>query len=221
MRSYSRRRLLFGILAIAVVAELAVLAVGVVRDSRPSIAMTRPTTTVLGEPEPVETPHSRELTRVLDGSTIVPNSIRLDTPFRWRPNRYEGVDYGESYSASGALLDETGSYRAGVYAWVARMDRGKMAELLRQRQEFAKPGRCDPLDTTPGMNCVERVLPGGINASVALYDGRRSATVRAARPDGSEIQLDFRGISGDHFEDEFTFDVDILFRFAELPGLHM
>lgn len=225
MRSYSRRLLLFGILATAVSVALVFLAIGVVRDPRPSTAAARVTTTVPDEPEPIETAHSRELTKVLDGSTIVPNSIKLDTPFRWRPDRLRGVDYGETYSAQGTVVDARGYWRAGVSASVARVDRKKLHELLQRfgdGLDGLEMGSCAPPEQArPGATCVPRLLPDGTKASVTLSDGRRSAELNAVRPDGSEIHVVFRGVSGAQSDDDYTFDVDTMFRFADLPGLHM
>lgn len=225
MRSYNRRLLLFGILATTVSAALVVLAIGVVRDPRPSTAAARVTTTVPDEPEPIETAHSRELTKVLDGSTIVPNSIKLDTPFRWQPDSLHGVDYGETYSAEGTVVDARGYWRAGVSASVARVDRKKLHELLQRSGDGLdgfEMGSCAPPEQAqPGATCVTRLLPDGTKASVTLSDGRRAASLRAVRPDGTEIQVGFRGMSGAHSEGDYTFDVDTVFRFAELPGLRM
>ncbi|SDH47598.1 hypothetical protein SAMN05192558_102148 [Actinokineospora alba] len=221
MRSYSRRLLLFAILATTVSAALVVLAIGVVRDPRPSTAAPR-MTTAPDHPEPIETEHSRDLTRVLEGSTVLPHSIKLDRPFGWRPNRLHGVDYGETYSAQGAMIDAGGSWQAGVMASVARVDRKKLHELLQRSGDRLEVGGCAPPERArPETTCVARVLPDGTKATVTLSDGSRSAKLNAVRPDGSEIHLGFQGVSGARSDDDHTFDVDTLFRFAELPGLHL
>lgn len=222
MRSYNRRLLLFGILATVVSAALVVLAVGVVRDPRPSTAeprwTVRATTSPPYEPQPVETARSRELTSVLVGSGIVPQAvIRLDQPFKWQRKSYQGVSYGESYSASGDVVDVSGYHVAGLSVSVRRVDLSRLDGVL-EVGPAADPGRCGPLDTTPERTCVERVLRDGTKAALTQEFAQGYSVVRAVRPNGSEIRVEVRGIGNDS---EPRITAETMFAFAGLADLEM
>jgi hypothetical protein len=224
MRSHSRRLLLFGILAIAVVAELAVLTVDVLRDPRPKTVAAPPQTTVSDAPQPVETPHSRELTKVLEGFAVLPNSkVRLNQPFRWQPSRYQGVDYGERYSASGTVVDAQGSHLLTLRVSVGRTDRDKLVELRQEATGLLAAGRCHPVEVTSKQTCVERFLrdgPAGGSTVVALTTdvAQGHSALRAVRPDGCEIAVDVWGVAG-AANGDVGIDAEAMFAFAGLADL--